>query len=35
LDQFGRIREPEDIDALIYANRVLWREIQWIKKTMD
>ncbi len=32
LDQFGRVREPEDIDALIYANRILWKEIQWIKK---
>ena len=32
LDLFGRNREPEDIDALIYANRVLWKEIQWIKK---
>ena len=32
LDLFGRNREPEDIDALIYANRVLWNEIQWIKK---
>jgi hypothetical protein len=30
LDQFWRTREPEDIDALIYANRVLWKEIQWI-----
>ena len=28
LDQFGRVWEPEDIDALIYANRVLWKEIQ-------
>ena len=28
LDQFGRVREPEDIDALIYANRILWKEIQ-------
>ena len=28
LDQFGRTREPEDIDALIYANRVLRKEIQ-------
>jgi hypothetical protein len=28
LDQFGRTREPEDIDALIYANRILWKEIQ-------
>ena len=32
LDQFDRNREPEDIDALIYANRILWKEIQWIKK---
>ena len=32
LDQFGRVWEPEDIDALIYANRILWKEIQWIKK---
>lgn len=32
LDLFGRNREPEDIDALIYANRVLRKEIQWIKK---
>lgn len=31
LDQFWRSREPEDIDALIYANRVLRKEIQWIK----
>ena len=28
LDQFNKTREPEDIDALIYANRVLWKEIQ-------
>ena len=28
LDQFGRTWEPEDIDALIYANRVLWKEIK-------
>jgi len=35
LDQFGRVWEPEDIDALIYANRILWKEIQWIKKTVD
>ena len=28
LDQFGRVWEPEHIDALIYANRVLWKEIQ-------
>ena len=35
LDQFWRTREPEDIDALIYANRVLWKEIQWIKKTFE
>jgi hypothetical protein len=28
LDQFGRTWEPEDIDALIYANRILWKEIQ-------
>ena len=33
LDQFWRTREPEDIDALIYANRVLWKEIQWIMKS--
>ena len=30
LDQFGRTWEPEDIDALIYANRILWKEIQWL-----
>ena len=35
LDQFWRTWEPEDIDALIYANRVLWKEIQWIKKTIE
>lgn len=35
LDLFSRTREPEDIDALIYANRVLRREIQWIKKTVE
>ena len=35
LDQFWRTREPEDIDALIYANRVLRNEIQWIKKAID
>ena len=35
LDQFGRNWEPEDINALIYANRILWKEIQWIKKTID
>jgi hypothetical protein len=29
------VREPEDIDALIYANRILWKEIQWVKKTID
>lgn len=32
LDQFGRSWEPEDIDALIYANRVLRKEIKWIKE---
>jgi hypothetical protein len=32
---FGRTWEPEDIDALIYANRVLRKEIQWIKKTVE
>jgi len=32
LDQFWKTREPEDIDALIYANRILRNEIQWIKK---
>lgn len=31
LDQFGRTWEPEDIDALIYANNVLWKEIKGIK----
>ena len=35
LDQFWKTREPEDIDALIYTNRVLRNEIQWIKKTID
>ena len=35
LDQFGKTWEPEDIDALIYANRVLWKEIQWIKKAVE
>ena len=35
LDLFGRTREPEDIDALIYANRVLRKEIQWIKRTIE
>ncbi len=35
LDQFGRNWEPEDIDALIYANRVLRKEIQWIKKAIN
>ena len=27
LDQFGRSWEPEDIDALIYANRILRKDI--------
>lgn len=31
LDQFWKAREPEDIDALIFSNRILWKEIQWIK----
>lgn len=35
LDQFGRTWEPEDIDALIYANRILWKEIQWIKRNIE
>lgn len=35
LDLFGRTREPEDIDALVYANRILRKEIQWIKKTTE
>ena len=34
LDQFWRTWEPEDIDALIYANRVLRKEIQWIKRVI-
>ena len=34
LDQFWKTREPEDIDALIYANLILRKEIQWIKKTI-
>lgn len=28
LDQFEKSREPEDIDALIFANRVLRKEIK-------
>ncbi len=31
LDLFWKTREPEDIDALIYTNRILWKEIQGIK----
>ena len=35
LDQFWRTWEPEDIDALIYANRILWKEIQGIKRAIE
>ena len=31
LDLYGKSWEPEDIDALIFTNRILRKEIQWIK----
>ena len=33
LNQFLRTREPEDIDALIYANRLLRKDAESIQKS--
>ena len=32
LERFGKQREPEDIDALIYINKAKTKELEMIKK---